>query len=375
MGQRGDIKMNEFKDENGCVIKQLTGANAFSNNIYCEQPYASADGRRIAVIRTDGAHSQTCKLLIIDLEKEIEIPVEPKISIDGISCCAWGNWLYYIFNKGNEGVLARVSYKYIAKEIVFFLKDCPMPVSVGSVSPDYRYYINAVYQPRFSVLRIDLTAKKWEIIHQHPEILNPHTQFNPVTGKDMLIQHNRGSIMDEKGNTTRLLGPEGCTLYLLDKDGKNKRELPVGPPHTASCTGHECFIADTGRILFSIVPDPNFPGNLLSVAPGDKKPSVVTESPHFLNHVSASKCGNYFVADTLSEDRSKFLIVMGSIKTGRHRVLCDTGTSVSVDFADWSHVHPYLTADNKRVIFNSDRTGVPQVYAAGVDPDFLKSLS
>ncbi len=38
------------------------------------------------------------------------------------------------------------------------------------------------------------------------------------------------------------------------------------------------------------------------------------------------------------------------------------------------HPHPYLTADNRRVIFHGDRTGVPHVYAAHVTEEFLKSL-
>lgn len=367
--------MNELKDENGCGITQLTTERAISNNIYCEQSYASSDGKRIAVIKVSHARAEICQLVIYDLEKGIEIPVEPSISVDGISCSAWGDWLYYIFNRGNEKVLARISYKNLSKEIVFVFRDCPLPVSVGSVSPDHKYYINLVYTPRFGVLRIDLQTQKWEIIHQHPEILNPHTQFSPVTGKDILIQHNRGSLMDELGNTTRLLGPEGCVLYLIGKDGKNKRDLACGPPHTPSCTGHKCFIPGTDRILFSVAPDPKLAGNLFSVAPGDKKPSLVAESSFKFNHVSSSKCGNYFVADTLSEDGTKMLVVAGSIKTGRSKVLCNTKTSVSYDFADWSHAHPYMTADNKRVIFNSDRSGMPQVYAARVEPEFLENLA
>ena len=35
---------------------------------------------------------------------------------------------------------------------------------------------------------------------------------------------------------------------------------------------------------------------------------------------------------------------------------------------------PYCTADGRRLIFNSDRTGVPQVFAASVPDGLLESL-
>jgi Tol biopolymer transport system component len=43
--------------------------------------------------------------------------------------------------------------------------------------------------------------------------------------------------------------------------------------------------------------------------------------------------------------------------------------------ARFTHLHPYMTGDNQWVVFNSDRTGVPQVYIAEAPADFLKSLN
>ena len=36
--------------------------------------------------------------------------------------------------------------------------------------------------------------------------------------------------------------------------------------------------------------------------------------------------------------------------------------------------HAYITSDNKWVVFNSDRTGVPQVYIASIPKGFLEEL-
>ena len=39
-----------------------------------------------------------------------------------------------------------------------------------------------------------------------------------------------------------------------------------------------------------------------------------------------------------------------------------------------THVHPYITSDNRHVIFNSDGFGSPHVFAAEITPEFLASL-
>ena len=43
-------------------------------------------------------------------------------------------------------------------------------------------------------------------------------------------------------------------------------------------------------------------------------------------------------------------------------------------FPQYTHPHPYFTPDCRWVIFNSDRTGIPQIYAARVPGGLLESL-
>ncbi|HVF10576.1 MAG TPA: hypothetical protein VNA16_07230, partial [Abditibacteriaceae bacterium] len=64
---------------------------------------------------------------------------------------------------------------------------------------------------------------------------------------------------------------------------------------------------------------------------------------------------------------------IGSLATGRMLPFCDTGTSYGSP--QYSHPHAYLTPDNRRVIFNSDRTGLGQVWCADVPQGFLEALS
>ena len=43
--------------DSGALLYRITGAAAISHNIYCEQPYASPDGRRVAIIRSPWGHA------------------------------------------------------------------------------------------------------------------------------------------------------------------------------------------------------------------------------------------------------------------------------------------------------------------------------
>ena len=65
-------------------------------------------------------------------------------------------------------------------------------------------------------------------------------------------------------------------------------------------------------------------------------------------------------------------LFLGCIATRRVLPLCDTGTSNG--YPQYTHTHPYITPGNRRVVFNSDRTGIAQVYTASIPPDLLAEL-
>jgi hypothetical protein len=66
-------------------------------------------------------------------------------------------------------------------------------------------------------------------------------------------------------------------------------------------------------------------------------------------------------------------LFLGCLATGRVLPLCDS--QASGGSPQYTHTHPYITPGNRRVIFNSDRTGITQVYAATVPADLLEKLS
>jgi len=89
-----------------------------------------------------------------------------------------------------------------------------------------------------------------------------------------------------------------------------------------------------------------------------------------LNHIGVSRDGRFFVGDAMG--LPEIPIVVGSVRTGRNMILCETHSSGGSP--QYTHPHPYFIGDARWVIFNSDRTGIPQIHAASVPEGLLESL-
>ena len=369
-------------DEGRWIVHQITASSMISNNIYCEQPYSSPDGQRVAVVRSpDWTLNDGNALLVVDLPSLRITLIEPLGGCLGVCTSAWREWLHYWTRDERRAVLKRVSLLTFEKQDLYeCAADDERVGAFGSVSPDFRYMVGPTRlgPQMYGIARLDIQRGDWEVIHEDPEITNPHVQYNPVTGKDLLIQWNRGSEQDAEGNWIRNVGPLGTSLYLIDADGGNRRPLPVGEPWTCGATGHECFIADTGRVLFSTTDNtekhPEYAGVTLFIAdPNEDKPIPIPADGHIINHVSVSKCGRFFVCDSYRDGPpGPVPLLVGSIKTGRYRELVES--QASCGGPQFTHPHPYFTADNRHVIYNADPYGSPQVYEATVPDGFLESL-
>ncbi len=381
----------------GARVIQLTSGGYTSNNIYCEQPYTSPDGKRVIIARSaDFCFDDVGSLLVHDLERLKITMVEKKsVGARGVFNAAWSGLAHY-WNENRE--LMQVNLMTLEKKVIYVEKD-PNAVLVGSsVSPCQRYIVGMQTRlegpgsPVYQLVILDVKDGTRKVIYEDDEIRNPHLQFNPVTGKEILVQNNRGEKLQKDGSSLTTTPGLGTTLFVINLDGSNKRYLPVGQPITAGATGHECFVADTGKVLFSVGwkmsdfytlrHDDRFPkGNLFTAKPGDEKPTCFEAPEHFFNHVCASKCGKYFVAD--SHNKGIFSsktracaapsLVIGNLETGKYRTLIED-SKASSGGNQCRHTHPYLTADNGHVIYNADPSGTPQVYAAKIPKEFLKSL-
>ena len=360
------------QQDTGSTVYQVTEDSLSKSNIYCEIPYCSADSRYFVFSRTNQEHARNRTEYVL---------------------CELGTWKMDIGGRGRGGIaithsgifyflrdaddkameLVKLDLATGKSEAVCAFQEAIRARSLGTVSPDGRFYAYGVtvgdkYE-EFGIELVDIDTGTRQIIDTDPYILNPHPQFEPSEGKQIMVQHNRGGKIDENGNRIRLVGEEGATLYLLNiADGK-RATLQVGKPYTTPATGHEAWIGNTKEILLTVSASGDFTaekGNLLGVRAG--KPARVVSTGYRYAHVGVSVCGRFFCCD----DGASGDVVIGSIKTGKRAVVCHSESSFGR--AQNTHPHPYLTPDLKWVIFNSDRSGEPQIHAATAPDGMIEEL-
>lgn len=371
----------------GSTVWQLTAAPCLQENIYGEVPYMDPTSRYLMFMRGYKPYGPQ-EVWRCDLQTHrLTLVVDRVPGIRGMAVST--DKRYFYCQRSVEGdydmyargplEIVRTDIETLDQESIHF-QGVPFSGSLGSMAPDGSTYIRSMWLGvrRFAIGRFDLSAATWDVIHEADDIHNAHPQVEPGEGRDVLIQNNRGSRWSEDGTNLASTGPEGATLFVIDIDGDSKRTLPIGKPHTWRCQGHQCWIGTTGEILFTVSAgaedvdgDPaatmKREGNLLAITPGDERARVVARGWCFA-HPSATLDGRFFVGDTSPEGT----LVVGSLKTGKCRVLCESRTSFGSP--QYTHPHPYFSPDRRWVIFNSTATGVPQIYAASVPEGLLEGL-
>ena len=367
------IKLTQ--QDTGSTIYQVSEDSLVKSNIYCELPYCSADSRYFVYERTNPAtEDNQTEFVRCELGTwEMHVAGRGVGGIRGTAITHSG--LFYFLRAAGEKAqeLVKLNLGTGASEVVYTFSNGLRLRSLGTVSPDGRFYAYGVaVDPtfrEFGIEVVDLEKGTRDIIDTDPYILNPHPQFEPSEGKKLMVQHNRGGQLDEHGNLIRLVGEEGGTLYLVDAASGKRTTLQVGTPYTTPVTGHESWIGDTQEILLTVRASEDYAperGNLLGVR--SNEPARVVSKGYRYSHVGTSPCGRFFSCD----DGATGDVIIGSIRTGKYAVVCHSESSFGR--AQNTHPHPYLTPDLKWVIFNSDRSGPPQVHAATVPEGMIEKL-
>jgi hypothetical protein len=259
----------------------------------------------------------------------------------------------------------RLNLRTLEADDVFTFGECPVP-GASTISPDERTFVSSthLHDNVYALYKVDLARGTWEFFHEEKDISNTHVQFEPVHGRDLLVQQNRGAVIRPQGGYEKLTGDEGATLYVVDIDGKNQRFLPVGKPLTGAVDGHQCWIGRTGKVL-AVVEDPLEIGGQCIMTPGDTKARRIMPGFAFI-HVSVSSDGRLVAAD----HGGNHYVYLGSLETGKVVHLCDAAATRGGPH--YTQEEPYVTPDNRHVIFNSNRTGIAQLYAAEI-PEHVKA--
>ncbi len=373
----------------GARILQLTGFLSMATNIYCEDP-ACSKKNRIAVYRLPSpVATDPGELWVTDLEQLQSIFVDKEIVWFRSFPQSYGNFFFYQKFNGRLWEIKKLCFPALEVDTVCQLPENSIPYeTLGSASPCGRYIANLISRDDiFDVVVFDLETKKQQTIVSGPDFCNPHPRFDRMKGEWVLVQHNRDCIK-KNGHPVTDETKRGTTLVLCKRDGSTSIELPVARPYIPqSISGHEAWIYNEPAFLFSTTPlnmpydDGNRCGNLLMYRIGDEKPSVVAHAPEiYFGHVSTSSCGKYWCCDAWDWSpgdievctRNTPKIAVGSIKTGKFAFVCQSGGFWTNYEA--GHCHPYLSADNRFVVFSSTRTGIPQVFCAILPDGFLENL-
>ena len=376
------------EDASGAVVYQITDDSLEKSNIYCEQPYCSADSRVFVYEQQNPKpgpnHTEyvTCEFGTWKREVVGQGLRAPGMSHTGI-------FYYRHVREGKCLELRRVDLATGKWEVIFEFPEDFQHRGMDTVSPDERYYAYGVtlsLEPQmFGIELLDLKTGTRDLIHTDPDICNPHTQFEPTWGKQIMVQHNRGCKVLPDGTRAVIFGEQGATEFLLDIPSGKVTRLQVGEPYTPSIVGHEAWIAGTNEILLT-VRAPNArglhspeewyfaegdytpeKGNLLGVKAGEP-PRSVSRGYRF-NHLGTSPCGQYFFAD---DWQGSGKLILGSIQTGKNAVVCDARTSILVKKA---HPHAYATPDMQWMVFTSDLSGQPQIHVASIPSDLVNGLN
>jgi len=145
---------------------------------------------------------------------------------------------------------------------------------------------------------------------------------------------------------------------LIDADGAHLRPYPGEHQWLAHCT----WFGRTGRMQGTLLP----PGQaLVTYIEGDEKPTVLTAGRYYW-HSSASADAQWIVADTNWPQEGLYLL---HVPSGTVTYVCDPQSSCS--HPQWTHPHPSLSPGLNYVLFNSDMTGIGQVYLAELTEEFI----
>lgn len=357
--------------DNGVVVHQVTDDDTVKSNIYCEFPWCPPDSHCFVYQRLAPEYSPNDKEYVACDFGTWQKRVIGRGS--GFPSMAGGRFYYQRIGTKEQHEYVRVDLNSGAEHVWEIPTIIPATARLD-ISRDERYIaynLRLSWSPQsFAIGLLDLQDGSTGIIHEDKWLCNPHHQFEPGQGRQLLVQHNRGCVFTPEGNRELLVGPEGCTLFLLEVPSGNVTRLPLGPPDTASCSGHEAWLGETGDVILTLNLQEDYDygkGPIVTVKPGGPAREVC--APWQMNHIGSVPSGRIFCADTFEPDE----IIIGSPYTNKSSVVCAAQTSYQRRPYD-AHPHAYISPDLKWVVFNSDRSGGPQIYCAEIPSEVVAEL-
>jgi hypothetical protein len=355
--------------ETGILVIRLTSEPCVSHHIYPEAPISTPDGQRFIFARRPALDSQTT-FWIADLETLAVRQITDEENASAPVVTPDGKWFFY--SVGRQ--VKRMSPKTFEREAVF---EVPPELDWvgGIVSVDYsgmRFLAGARGKSGlYGVAVIEPAAGTARIVYEGKDIRNPHGQYSRNPERKVLVQVNNGIEVDRHGNILRLVGEKGASLVVVNDDGTNPVTLKAASSMLERVQGHQCWVGPKNMVITTLhrredISKPWIQDRAVTVVPGEEY-RIVGEGQGF-THIHTSPDGEFWISD----DNKTGDIYIGSIKTARYKLLHRSGATFGS--AQYAHPHPFFLGDGKSVGWNSDVTGVPQIYVARLPAGFLDTL-
>jgi hypothetical protein len=354
---------------NGVQVFQVTEETAPCHNIYCEFPWCPDDSSCFVYARYRAGDALNRWDYVAC---EFGTWAKRELGCGAECSMASGRFYYRHYREAGHSELRRVDLS-TGKQTPLALP--PEVPQVGAkLSGDERYlawsYPVSWRPQRFAIALCDLHSGQTQVLHEDPYTCNTHLQFHRGNGRQLLVQHNRGCRFSPEGKRELLVGPEGCTLFILSVPDGKVTPLPVGPPHTPSCSGHETWLGSSDDVLLTTNRQEDYDhgnGPILIVSSDGRCRQV--GAPWEMNHIGTPDHGRLYCADTYRPDA----IIVGSPHTGKVAEVCAARVAYTRNMPD-HHPHAYLSPDLRWVIFNSDRSGSLQLYCAALPTAMVAEL-
>ncbi|MFW6060060.1 MAG: hypothetical protein ACODAQ_07745, partial [Phycisphaeraceae bacterium] len=165
-------------------------------------------------------------------------------------------------------------------------------------------------------------------------------------------------------------------IWVGNDDGSDFVKLNVGSQPLERVQGHQCRVGGQNRVITTLhrretVDSPWIQDKIVTIGPGDSEYKVVGQGepwrPGF-THMHTSADGKWWVSDCNATSK----IYVGSTETGRFKLFASSESTFGE--GQFTHPHPCFIGNDHAIGWNSDRTGIPHVYAARIPDGFLDDL-
>ncbi|MDF2926883.1 MAG: oligogalacturonate lyase [Paenibacillaceae bacterium] len=373
-----------FRDSRtGRELVRLTGPGELSHHPYFYNRMFTADGNKLVFAVRRQGHSHL-HLLDLTSGEAVQLTEGEGLLAFSANLSPDGQLLYYVRHKS----IVQLHMDSLLEKTVYTTPDGWVAYDNPGLSSDGEYAITVelresdqlntregwnqfeaqwASRPRCRIVEIQLASGESRVIHEEQCWLG-HPQYRPGdTGTVMFCHEGPAHKVDAR-------------IWLINGDGTGLR--CARPQQPGEMIGHEYWLHDGSAIAYvyrrqehaglssAEVVDPETFMPITANAPLTQQ--VRTLDPVMLQERYVMDCSPYchfisnhdfslIVGDGQLEGEG--FIYLADPARGTEQVLCEHGTSwKSYGTTQDAHPHPAFSPDGRRIVFTSDREGLPAVY-------------